>query len=68
MISKEWAGADEIHCLDADLERSKPAPDQGHIVVVRSHVSLLGLRLGAGMVRLPSLGVKRSAKSSFVTE
>jgi hypothetical protein len=59
VVGKERSGADEIHRLNADLKRPKPAPDQGHIVVVLSHDSLLGLSLGDTMVRLCQHRVKR---------
>jgi hypothetical protein len=68
IFGKERSGPDEIHRLDADLERSKPAADQGNIIILFSHDSLQGLRLGDRMVRLPRQGVKPSAESSFVTE
>src|SRR5215207_697150 len=63
VVGKERSGADEIHRLNANLECPKPAADQGNIVVVLSHDSFLGLRLGDTMVRLRQQGVKQSGHS-----
>src|SRR5215213_6551536 len=46
VVGEERARACEIHCLDADLECPKPAADQGNIIILFSHDSLQGPRLG----------------------
>ncbi len=58
VIGEERPRACEVHCLNADLERSKPAADQGHIVVLLSHSNLQGLRLGGTMLLLCQQPVK----------
>jgi len=68
IVGKERAGADKIHRLNADLEGSEPAPDQGHIVVLRRHDSLLGLRLVDLMLLLHEQPVNPSAVSSSMVE
>jgi hypothetical protein len=68
IVGEERARAREIHRLNTDLELLKPAADQSDIIILFSHDSLQGLRLGDRMVRVPPQSVKPPAGSTVCPE